>query len=71
MGDWWFAYDDTVGLHFCPSEFSHTESATQLEEDGSRLVLYCQTDSQRPSLVLESDDERQAATWCDLLHSVV
>lgn len=71
IADWWFAYDDTVGLHFCPLEISHTKSATHLEEDGSRLVLYCQTDSQRPSLVLESDDERQAATWCDLLHSVV
>ena len=43
IGDWWFDSDDVVGLHFCTTRFTHPKIATQLNERGSRLLLYCRT----------------------------
>jgi hypothetical protein len=67
IGDWWFAADETVGLHFCPAKIGAANTAIQLNECGPRLLLYGPTDSLKPALVLEPEDESQAATCCELL----
>ena len=70
IGDWWFACDDVVGLHFCTTRFTHAKIATQLNERVPRLLFYSLTDADKPALILESGDEWQAPTWCELLHSL-
>lgn len=67
IGDWWFAADETVGLHFCSAKFGAANTSLQRNDSGPRLLLYGPTDSLKPALVLEPGDESQAATWCELL----
>jgi hypothetical protein len=67
-GDWWFAHDDLVGLHFCAAQFTHAKTATQPNGRGPRLLLYGRKTVEQPALVLESVDERRASTWSKLLH---
>jgi hypothetical protein len=67
IGDWWFAADETVGLHFCSAKFGAANTAIQTNNSAPRLLLYGPTDSLKPALVLEPEDESQAATWCELL----
>jgi hypothetical protein len=69
IGDWWFACDDAVGLHFCTGQFTHAKIATPLTERGPRLLLYCQADADKPALVLESGDESQGVAWRRLLEN--
>jgi hypothetical protein len=54
-------------LHFCSANFGAANTAFQLNDSGPRLLLYGATDSLKPALVLEPEDESQAATWCKLL----
>jgi hypothetical protein len=54
-GDWWFACDEEVGLHFCPAQFNHAKSVPQADGRWSRLIFYGRSDPQRPVLILEPD----------------
>jgi hypothetical protein len=69
LGDWWFASDNIVGLHFRPSQFACAKIATQPNELAPRLLLYSRTNTDKPALVLDSSDTSQAVTWSELLHS--
>jgi putative heme degradation protein len=70
VGDWWFACDEVVGLHFCNRRFTHAKIATQPNERVPRLLLYCHTDAERPALILEASDEWPPLTWWELLHTI-
>jgi hypothetical protein len=69
-GDWWFACDDVVGLHFCSRRFIHAKIGSDLNERGPRLLLYCHPDTAGPALILEAGDEWPAVAWCKLLQSI-
>lgn len=69
MGDWWFASDKIVGLHFRPAQFAYARIATQPNERAPRLLLYSRTNTDTPALVLDSSDTSQAVIWSELLHS--
>jgi putative heme degradation protein len=58
-GDWWFACDEEVGLHFCPAQFTHAKAVPQPDERWPRLLFYALSDAQRPVLILEPDGERE------------
>jgi hypothetical protein len=58
-GDWWFACDEEVGLHFCPAQFTHAKAVPQLDERWPRLFFYTLPDADRPVLILEPDGERE------------
>jgi hypothetical protein len=58
-GDWWFACDEEVGLHFCPAQFTHAKAVPQLDQRWPRLLFYALPDALRPVLILELDSERE------------
>jgi hypothetical protein len=68
--DWWFVSDDLVGLHFSTAQLTHARIARRLNGRDPRLLLYTHPDALEPALVLESSDESQAVTWCELLDSI-
>ena len=70
MDDWWFVSDDLVGLHFCTAQLTHFRIDRRLNGRDPRLLFYSHTHAPEPALVLESRDDRQAVTWCELLHSI-
>jgi hypothetical protein len=59
-GDWWFACDEEVGLHFCPAQITHAKTVPQQDECWPRLLFYALSDAQRPVLILEPDAERES-----------
>jgi putative heme degradation protein len=56
-GDWWFACDEEMGLHFCPTQFTHAKAVPQVDGGWPRLLFYAQSNAQRPVLTLELDDK--------------
>jgi Haem utilisation ChuX/HutX len=70
-GDWWFACDDAVGLHFCPNQFTHTEIERGPKESDPRLLLYSHQAGEKPALILQSGDETSAPRWSELLQAIV
>ena len=70
VDDWWFVSEDLVGLHFCTAQLTHSRIGSRLNGRNPRLLFYSHTDAPEPALVLESSDERQTETWCELLHSI-
>jgi hypothetical protein len=71
IGDWWFACDDRVGLHFCPGQLTEAKTESSPDVRDPRLLLYGQAGEGKPALVLQADDERQAVAWGELLHTLV
>lgn len=68
-GDWWFASDDTAGLHFHTGKFARIEIVEHVNKPGRSPLLLCHTDDHEPALILESGDDRQSGIWCELLYS--
>lgn len=69
---WWFASDDTTGLHFRSELFSRVGVSPILgQEFHVAPVVHAETDDDAPALILELGDPVRATEWNALVHELI
>lgn len=69
VDDWWFASDNTVGLHFQPEKFIGAEIVEQINCFNPQPRLLLHTDNYESALVLEAGDYSIMDSWRNVLYS--